>query len=141
MASIFTKIIRGELPGRFLWKDDRAVAFLTIEPLKPGHALVVPIAEVDHWIALEPDLAAHLMRVAQAVGQAQQRAFDPLRIGMMIVGVEVPHVHLHITPIDAIGDLNFAKAERNPDPAAMDAAAEKIRAELRALGHAEVADA
>jgi len=141
LASIFTKIIRGELPGRFLWKDDRAVAFLTIEPLKPGHALVVPIAEVDHWIALEPDLAAHLMRVAQAVGQAQQRAFDPLRIGMMIVGVEVPHVHLHITPIDAIGDLNFAKAERNPDPAAMDAAAEKIRAELRALGHAEVADA
>ncbi|MGI9431677.1 MAG: HIT family protein [Myxococcota bacterium] len=141
MASIFTKIIRGELPGRFLWKDDQAVAFLTIEPLKPGHALVVPIAEVDHWIALEPDLAAHLMRVAQAVGQAQQRAFDPLRIGMMIVGVEVPHVHLHITPIDAVGDLNFAKVDRNPDPAAMDAAAEKIRAELRALGHAEVADA
>ena len=141
MASIFTKIIRGELPGRFLWKDDKAVAFLTIEPLKPGHALVVPIEEVDHWIALDPDLAAHLMRVAQAVGQAQQRAFDPLRIGMMIVGVEVPHVHLHITPIDAIGDLNFAKAERNPDPAAMDAAAEKIRAELRALGHREVADA
>lgn len=141
MASIFTKIIRGELPGRFLWKDDRAVAFLTIEPLKPGHALVVPIAEVDHWISLEPDLAAHLMRVAQAVGQAQQRAFDPLRIGMMIVGVEVPHVHLHITPIDAVGDLNFAKAERNPDPVKMDAAAEKIRAELRALGHIEVADA
>ena len=141
MASIFTKIIRGELPGRFLWKDERVVAFLTIEPLKPGHALVVPIEEVDHWIDLESDLAAHVMHVAQAVGHAQQRAFDPLRIGMMIVGVEVPHVHLHVTPIDAIGDLNFAKAERNPDPAAMDAAAEKIRTELRALGHAEVPDA
>lgn len=141
MASIFTKIIRGDLPGRFLWKDDRAVAFLTIAPLKPGHALVVPVEEVDHWIALEPEVAGHLMQVAQAVGRAQQRAFDPLRIGLMIVGVEVPHVHLHVTPIDAIGDLNFAHAERNPDPAAMDAAAEKIRTELRALGHAEVVDA
>jgi histidine triad (HIT) family protein len=140
LASIFTKIIRGELPGRFLWKDERVVAFLTIEPLKPGHALVVPVTEVDHWIDLESDLAAHVMHVAQAVGRAQQRAFDPRRIGMMIVGVEVPHVHLHVTPIDAIGDLNFAKAERNPDPAAMDAAAEKIRTELRSAGHAEVPD-
>jgi histidine triad (HIT) family protein len=141
LASVFTKIIRGELPGRFLWKDDRAVAFLTIEPLRPGHALIVPVEEVDHWIELEPELAAHLMLVSRAVGRAQQRAFDPLRIGMMIVGVEVPHVHLHVTPIDAIRDLDFAKADRNPDPAAMDEAAEKIRAELRAEGHAEVADA
>ena len=141
MASIFTKILRGELPGRFLWRDETAAAFLTIEPLKSGHALVVPIEEVDHWIELEPAVAGHLMQVAQAIGRAQQRAFEPLRIGMMIVGVEVPHVHLHVTPIDAIGDLNFAKAERNPDPAAMDAAAERIRAELRAMGHAEVADA
>jgi histidine triad (HIT) family protein len=139
VASVFTKIIRGDLPGRFLWKDDRVVSFLTIEPLKPGHALVVPIEEVDHWIDLEPALAAHLMHVAQAVGQAQQRAFDPLRIGMMIVGVEVPHVHLHISPIDAIGDLNFARVDRSPKPAAMDDAAERFRRELRALGHAEVA--
>jgi len=141
LASVFTKIIRGELPGRLLWKDDRAVAFLTIEPLRPGHTLIVPVEEVDHWIELEPELAAHLMLVARAVGRAQQRAFDPLRIGMMIVGVEVPHVHLHVTPIDAIRDLDFAKADRNPDPATMDEAAEKIRAELRAEGHAEVADA
>ena len=140
MASIFTKIIRGELPGRFVWRDPRAVAFLTIEPLKPGHTLVVPTDEVDHWIDLEPGLAEHLMRVAQAVGRAQQRAFAPRRIGMSIVGIEVPHVHLHVTPIDAIGDLDFARADRSPKPAALDEAAAKIRAELRALGYDEAAE-
>jgi len=140
VASIFTKIIRGELPGRFVWRDPRAVAFLTIEPLKPGHTLVVPTDEVDHWIDLEPGLAEHLMRVAQAVGRAQQRAFAPRRIGMSIVGIEVPHVHLHVTPIDAIGDLDFARADRSPKPAALDEAAAKIRAELRALGYDEAAE-
>ena len=68
MASIFTRIINGELPGRFVWRDERAVAFLTIQPLKPGHTLVVPIEEVDHWLDLEPDLARHLLDISQTVG-------------------------------------------------------------------------
>ena len=140
MASIFTKIIRGELPGRFVWKDDRAVAFLTIEPLRPGHTLVVPIQEVDHWVELEPSLAAHLFIVAQTIGRAQQRAFNPRRIGLSIVGIEVPHVHLHTVPIHAIADLDFSRADRKPNPADLDAAAAKIRAELRALGRTEVAE-
>lgn len=139
MASVFTKIIRGELPGRFLWRDDEVVSFLTIEPLRPGHALVVPIREVDHWIDLEPALAARCFSVAQAIGRAQQRAFRPRRIGLAVVGIEVPHVHLHAIPLDSIGDLNFANADRSPAPAALDDAAARIRAELRALGHAEVA--
>ena len=140
MPSIFTKIIRGELPGRFVWRDDRVVAFLTIEPLRPGHTLVVPIQEVDHWIDLDPDLAAHCFRVAQAIGRAQQRAFRPRRIGLALVGIEVPHVHLHTVPIDAIADLDFSRADRKPRPEDLDAAAAKLRAELRALGHAEVAE-
>jgi diadenosine tetraphosphate (Ap4A) HIT family hydrolase len=140
LASIFTKIIRGELPGRFVWRDERAVAFLTIEPLRPGHALVVPIREVDHWIDLEPELAAHLFRVAQAIGRAQQRAFRPRRIGLAVVGIEVPHVHLHTVPIEGIGDLDFSRADRKPRPEDLDAAAAKLRAELRALGHREVAE-
>ena len=140
MASIFTKIIRGEFPGRFVWKDERAVAFLTIEPLRPGHTLVVPIQEVDHWIDLEPSLARISSSVAQAIGRAQQRAFQPRRIGLSIVGIEVPHVHLHTVPIHAIADLDFSRADRKPRPADLDAAAEKIRTELRALGHREVAD-
>jgi histidine triad (HIT) family protein len=140
VASIFTRIIAGELPGRFVWKDDRAVAFLTIEPLRPGHTLVVPIQEVDHWIELEPSLAAHLFVVAQTIGRAQQRAFNPRRIGLSIVGIEVPHVHLHTVPIHAIADLDFSRADRKPNPADLDAAAAKIRAELRALGRTEVAE-
>ena len=139
MASVFTKIIRGELPGRFVWRDPRAVAFLSIEPLRPGHTLVVPIQEVDHWIDLEPGLAGHLFQVAQLIGRAQERAFRPRRIGLAIVGIEVPHVHLHTVPIGAIGDLDFSRADRRARPEDLDAAAARLRDELSALGRAEVA--
>lgn len=140
MASIFTRIINGELPGRFVWRDERAVAFLTIQPLKPGHTLVVPIEEVDHWLDLEPELTRHLFDVSKQVGKAIDRAFQPEKVGLIIAGLEVSHVHLHVTPIHALQDLNFANADPNPDPKEMDAAAEKIRAALRELGCAEVAE-
>ena len=135
MASIFTKIIRGELPGRFLWRDERAVALLTIEPIRPGHALVVPVQEVEHWLELEPELAAHLMVVAQAVGRAQMKVFSPRRVGMMIVGIDVPHVHLHTVPMDGLADLDFSRANRSPKSEDMDDAAERIRAALAELGY------
>ena len=140
MASIFTKIIAGELPGRFVWRDDRAVAFLTIAPLNPGHTLVVPIQEVDSWLDLEPDLMTHLTQVAHHVGKAIESAWKPPKVGLMIAGLEVPHVHLHLVPIHELHDLDFGRADSSPDPAEMDAAADKIRAALRAAGHAEVAD-
>ncbi|HZM40183.1 MAG TPA: HIT family protein [Acidimicrobiales bacterium] len=130
MATLFTKIIEGEIPGRFVWRDDRVVAFLTIAPIAHGHALVVPIEEVDHWVDLEPDLAAHLMEVSRRVGQAQMRAFSPRRIGLIVAGLEVPHCHLHVIPIDSEADLSFARADHSPDPARLDAAAEALRAEL-----------
>ena len=138
MASIFTRIIQGELPGRFGWRDERAVAFLTIAPLQPGHTLVVPIEEIDHWLDCPPDLNAHLSDVAQKVGKAIDAAFRPTKVGLMIAGLEVPHVHLHLVPIHALHDLDFSRADANPDPAKMDAAAEKIREALRAAGHTEV---
>jgi histidine triad (HIT) family protein len=141
VPSIFTRIIRGELPGRFVWRDDRAVAFLTIAPLKPGHTLVVPIEEVDHWLDLDPALNLHLADVAQKVGQAVQQAFQPEKVGMMIAGLEVPHVHLHLVPITGLRDLDFANADANPEPQAMDEAAARLRAALRDLGHPEVVDA
>lgn len=140
MASIFTRIIDGELPGRFVWRDEQAVGLLTIEPLKPGHTLVVPRREVDHWLDLPPELAEHLMRVAQAVGRGIQRAFRPTKVGLVILGLEVPHVHLHVSPIDGMRDLDFARANRKPDPKEMDAAAERLRAALRELGYAEASD-
>jgi diadenosine tetraphosphate (Ap4A) HIT family hydrolase len=136
MATLFTSIINGDIPGRFVWRDDRAVVFLTIAPIRPGHVMVVPIEEVDHWIDLDPDLAAHLMTVARDVGRAQQEAFKPERIGMIIAGLEVPHCHLHLVPIGSEADLSFSRADHSPDPAALDDAAERLRAALRAQGHA-----
>jgi histidine triad (HIT) family protein len=141
MATLFTRIIDGEIPGRFVWKDDRCVVFLTIAPLRPGHVLVVPRAEVDHWIDLDPDLAAHLMVVARHVGRAQQAAFAPERIGVIIAGLEVPHTHLHLIPIESEADLDFHRADHSPAPEALDAAAGALRDALRAAGHAEVVDA
>lgn len=140
MATIFSRIINGEIPGRFVWRDEQCVAFLTINPIKPGHTLVVPRAEVDHWIDLEADLARHLITVSQAVGRAIQNAFRPVKVGSMIAGLEVPHVHIHLIPIHDLQDLNFANQDMNPDPADLDRAAQAIRAALRALGCAQVAE-
>jgi histidine triad (HIT) family protein len=140
VPTLFTKIIQGELPGRFVWKDERAVAFLTINPLRPGHTLVVPRAEVDHWLDLEAELARHLTSVAQAIGKAQQQAFRPTKVGLIIAGLEVPHVHLHVFPVHALTDFDFSRADKNPAPAAQDRAAAEIRSALRALGHREVSD-
>ena len=135
MPTLFTRIIDGEIPGRFVWRDDRAVVFLTIAPITPGHVLVVPIDEVDHWVDLPAELAAHLMEVARQVGRAQMAAFSPRRIGMLIAGLEVPHCHLHLVPIDTEADLSFARADHSPDPAALDDAAARLRAALRDQGH------
>ena len=138
MASLFTRIIEGEIPGRFIWRDEQCVAFLTIGPIRPGHALVVPIEEVDHWLDLSPDLAVHLFAVAQVIGQAQMAAFSPARVGMIIAGMEIPHTHLHVIPIRTEADLNFAHADQNPSPASLDDAADALRRALRSAGHAHV---
>jgi histidine triad (HIT) family protein len=140
MPTIFTRIIEGDLPGRFVWRDDLCVAFLSIAPLRPGHTLVVPRTEVDHWIDLDPDLNAHLMRVAQEIAAAQQRVFAPVRIGLMIAGLEVPHVHLHVVPIDGMQDLDFGRADNDPDPAALDDAAHRLREALRDAGASGVSE-
>jgi len=140
MPSVFTRIIDGELPGTFVWRDSECVGILSINPVRPGHALVVPRIEVDHWIDLEPPLAEHLMTVAQAIGRAQQRAFAPERIGLLIAGLEVPHTHLHVMPIVAgESDLHLDRAgAATPDELAANAA--KIRAALRVDGADGVSD-
>ncbi len=140
MPSIFSRIIAGELPATFVWKDDRAVAFLSIAPMMPGHTLVVPREEVDHWIDLDPALAAHLFTVAQQIGRAQDLEWNPRRVGLLIVGEEVPHTHLHVVPINHPDELSFAHANPTPDAAALDDAAARLRARLRELGCAEVSD-
>ena len=131
-------IIEGELPARFVWEDERCVAFLSINPLADGHVLVVPRQAVDHWVDADPDLLAHLVTVAQAIGRALDAEFGRARVGLTIVGLEVPHLHIHVVPFDRMGDLDFAKADPSPDPAHLDAVADRIRAALRRPGHSEV---
>ena len=130
MPTIFTRIIEGELPGRFVYRDDTCVAFLSIAPIRPGHTLVVPIEEVDHWVDLEPESVAHLMQVARSIGRAQMEAFSPARVGLIIAGMEVPHAHIHVVPINREADLHFGNADQNARPEDLDAAADKLRAAL-----------
>jgi diadenosine tetraphosphate (Ap4A) HIT family hydrolase len=140
MASIFSRIIAGELPGRFVWRDPDVVAFLTINPLRPGHTLVVPRREVDHWIDLDPELSAKVFTVAQKIGKGMARAFPSRKVGLLIAGLEVLHAHLHVVPIDGIHDLDFDGQDRSPDPQALDEAAERLRASLRLLGYREASE-
>jgi histidine triad (HIT) family protein len=111
------------------------VAFLDVRPLSPGHTLVVPITEVDQWTDLEPELAAHLVGISHAVGVAQRGVFAPERIGLVIAGFEVPHVHVHVFPAASMAVFDFANANTRPDPAALDEHAAALRAALRLAGH------
>ena len=134
MASLFTRIIAGEIPGRFVWTDDQCVAFATIEPLQPGHVMVVPREEIAHWVDLPAELAAHLFAVAQTIGKAQQQAFGPNRIGLLIQGYEIPHTHVHVWPSRSSADFDLSATH----PAAedeLDQAADTLRGALRAAGH------
>ncbi|MDN5630583.1 HIT family protein [Glutamicibacter protophormiae] len=137
MSSVFTKIIEGDLPGRFVWRDEQCVGFLSIQPLAQGHVLVVPRQEVDAWVDLPADLAAHLMTVSQSIGKAIDAAFEPKRVGLMIQGFEVPHTHLHVWPTNSIEEFDFANVDQDPDPAVMDESARRIREALIAQGHAD----
>jgi len=134
MATLFTMIINSDIPGTFVWRDDRCVAFMSINPLARGHALVVPVEEIDHWLDAPPELQQHLFDVSRQIGEAQQRAFSPERIGLMIAGFEVAHLHIHLIPAWGMADMDFANAAATVDPAELGRAADAITAELRAVG-------
>lgn len=138
MSTIFTRIIRGEAPARFLWKDEECVAFLTIEPRQPGHALVVPRQEVDRWLDVSDTLIAHLMVVAHKIGLAQREEWDADRAGLMIEGYMVPHLHVHVWPSWSPREFHPANIDRIARPADLDEAAVRLRSRLRAHGHPEV---
>ena len=140
MPTLFTRIIEGEIPGTFVWRDEQCVAFMSINPLRRGHTLVVPRMEVNHWVDCPPDLRDHLFAVSQQIGKAQQQAFQPTRIGLMIAGLEVPHLHIHLVPIDGVHDLDFANAATSVDRDDLEDAASSIRYLLRSMGHEGVAD-
>lgn len=129
MATVFSKIIAGELPGRFVYRDDYVAAFLTIEPVAYGHTLVVPVKEVDRWTDLDPITWKRLNEVAQYVGRAIVAQFNCERAGYMIAGFDVPHTHIHIFPANDMSgyDLSAAMAMDATDAAEMDAAAQTLR--------------
>ncbi|QYH19254.1 HIT family protein [Corynebacterium aquatimens] len=129
MSTVFSKIIAGEIPGRFVYRDETVAAFLTIEPVAYGHTLIVPVEEVDKWTDLAPELWAHMNEVAQAVGQAIVEEFDCQRAGYLIAGFEVPHAHIHVFPADDMSGYNLASAMKHDetDPEKMDAAAETLK--------------
>lgn len=133
MASVFTMIINGDLPGRFVHEDDDVVAFLTIEPMTQGHTLVVPRAEVDNWQDIEPALFGKVMDVSQLIGRAVCKAFSAQRAGMIIAGLEVPHLHVHVFPAYNLTDFGFANVDRNPSAESLDTAQAKIKAALAQL--------
>jgi histidine triad (HIT) family protein len=138
MASIFSKIIDGQIPSRMLWEDDVCVSFLDVRPLTAGHALIVPRQETDLWTDLGASTAGHLTEVAHAIGRAQMTVFSPARIGLVIAGFEVPHTHMHVVPINGMGELDFVNANPNPDQAELDEQLILVRQALQDAGHSAV---
>lgn len=136
MSTLFTKIIEGEIPGRFVWKDDDVTAFLTIAPITDGHVMVVPRREVAHWVDLDPELLGKVMAVAQKIARAQETEFSARRIGVLMEGYEIPHVHVHIWPTQSAADFDVHNVDHNPDPAKLDENADRLRRALRDAGHA-----
>lgn len=136
MSTVFTRIVAGELPARFVWSDPRAVAFLSANPLGPGHTLVVPREEIDEWVDAPPDLLGHLTAVAHAVGAAVRAVWAPRRVGLLVAGFEVPHLHLHVFPAADMAAFDFANAAAVVDADEQDRHAAALRAALRAAGHA-----
>lgn len=134
MASIFTKILAGEIPGHFVWEDDSCFSIMTIQPIREGHLLVIPKQEVNHWDDVPAADAAHLMLVSQIIAKAIKTVVPCKRVGVSVIGLEVPHTHVHLIPIDEMGDMSFAKAHAVPQEE-LAAGADKIRKVLLAQGH------
>ena len=107
--SIFTKIIKGEIPCYKIAEDDRFIAFLDVSPIKKGHTLVVPKAQIDYLFDLDDSLLSDLMIFAKKVAQKMERAISCERIGIAVIGLEVPHAHIHLVPLDTVGDIDFSQ--------------------------------
>lgn len=134
MPTVFTRIIAGELPGVFLHRGPRVVVFLSINPIARGHALVVPIREVDEWTDLSPDETAEVFEIARIVGSAMKESFACERVGLIVAGFEVPHCHVHVIPADSMAALSFANAATTVDSTDLADAAAALAPALRRAG-------
>ncbi len=127
MSSIFTRIINREIPGYIVAEDERYIAFLDINPLVLGHTLVVPKKEVDFIFDLDDDTLAGLNVFAKKVAHAIKKAVPCKRIGVAVIGLKVPHTHVHLVPMNTMGDLNFTRSKLSPSKEDLAATAGKIR--------------
>jgi histidine triad (HIT) family protein len=129
MASLFTKIVNGEIPCHKLAEDENFLAFLDIRPINPGHALVIPKKEIDYFFDVDDELLSGIMVFAKRIAHAIEKEVECKRIGIMVAGLEVPHAHIHLIPIKQIPDLNFANAKA-ADQGELTKCAEAIRKHL-----------
>lgn len=130
MASIFTRIINREIPGHIIAEDDRYIAFLDVMPLVHGHTLVVPKQEIDYIFDMDDETLAGLHVFAKKVAKAIKKAVPCKRIGVAVIGLEVPHTHVHLVPMNQVGDINFTQPKIKPSPEELAEVADKIRNEL-----------
>jgi len=128
--SIFTKIIKGEIPAHKIAEDDRFLAFLDVFPLQKGHTLVIPKVQVDYIFDLEDDLLADLIIFAKKIAPAIKKATACKRIGVAVIGLEVPHAHVHLIPINQMDDMNFSNPKKKFPDEEMTAIAQQIRENL-----------
>lgn len=135
MATLFTKIINGEIPGRFVWSDETCVAFLTIAPLTDGHAMVVPRDEIEQWTDADSSTWAHLQEVAQIIARAQQAEWEAPRIIQLLEGFEVAHLHVHVWPAFSAAQVNPRAARQDVPDERFEEAAQRLRSRLRSHGH------
>ncbi len=129
--TIFSKIIAGEIPSYKIAENDRFFAFLDIFPLREGHTLIVPKLEVDKFFDVPDDYLGEMLLFAKPIAQAIEKAFDCNRCGLSVVGLEVPHAHLHLVPIDSADDLNFTRPKLRLTPDQLNESREKIIKLLR----------
>lgn len=130
MATIFSKIISGEIPCYKVAEDDRCLAFLDIRPVVYGHTLVIPKVEIDYYFDMDDAYMAHMNAFAKKVAHLLQQEVDCLRIGVMIAGLEVPHAHIHLIPIHSVADLSFTNPRPDISPEAMKSLADKLYSRL-----------
>ncbi|MCU4154864.1 HIT family protein [Carboxylicivirga sp. A043] len=130
MPTIFTKIVKGEIPCYKIAEDDRFFAFLDINPLAKGHTLVIPKQETDYLFDLEDDLLADMNVFAKKIALAQKKVIDCKRVGVAVLGLEVPHAHIHLIPMNSEADVNFRNPKLQLEAEEFEAIAEAIRNEL-----------
>lgn len=127
MATLFTKIVKGEIPCYKVAENDQFLAFLDIQPLVKGHVLVIPKVEVDYIFDLEDDLLADMMIFSKSLAKKIKTVFPCKKVGVTVIGLEVPHAHIHLVPINAMNDMNFANQKLSLSPEELKTIAEQLQ--------------